>query len=363
MTMSRLFQSHLTSIVSSFQCSLLSLSSFLHSISYRYGLIPYVLSVLAHPRLYTLIFGYILGFKLRLLKDRQIITIVWDYNTMPAKYGDYIFGLTVAKIIACFGFEVHFVEILSRHHTFYKKPGIADEPVVAAFIEQRDPVQRYFCNHENVRFILYQSFSDFINRIDSHGFIVCEHLIRRRRYVLHYYHNFISPLYRCLSKAAQSDFLSRRVNHRRGDHISTSLRRNLSRPEKDLPLDFFYEILACASTVLPLYICSDSSTLISLDASLISRLSPKYSVHSTYIEDIYMISSGAFYFQYRGGGVGGPVSAIMDIPFLISQVPGHIIPSGPRKFFAFNDSSQLFTSNLDPKFFMRELLLRLPLYA
>jgi len=346
-------------LIRDYRISMIELSSWCNGKAFPNNFSLYLLGVILHPYLYAVLYGYCLALYLRLFARDKTVVVVWDYEVMPTKFGDYIWGLTVCKLLALYCRDVHFIELLSKNGTFFKKDATKNEPAAINFLKSRAKLQSFFGDMSNIRYQTVLSHDTLMGIIKQpNTFVVLRNHIVNRKYVLHYYHNLISSFYSMLPKNEKVTYItSLKAQKKDCPYLfATHVRYNPNRPEKDRYVKATVDILDCIKGSI--FVASDSIGISYLEQKVASSGNSARLVFrpdSDYCADIDCILSSNSYFQYRGGGVGGPVASSTKQPYIIAQIGGFLVPAGPSKMFSFSLDNQLFTTNLDFIFFKKFL--------
>ena len=165
----------------------------------------FLLANLFHDELPVIIFSWILSFKLRFrFHDRDLI-VLWDYSICNYKFGDFVFAITVAKLLSCRGFTVIFAEINQTNSNFKTFSTATVEPAFKYFVLQREEIIKWtrdlfpnilFWNGSREKFNLQYSSRDFLVKPNSFY----------KRFLMVAYHNLITPLYLTLNESQKSLF-------------------------------------------------------------------------------------------------------------------------------------------------------------
>lgn len=300
----------------------------------------FLIGVLIHPQFFAYIYCFLISFSLKTSKRDKTICLAWDYKTCNCKYGDYIFALTSAKLIAILGYRVIFAEIYSNDNTKdleYEKDEINNleikrnkfssrklDSLMIKFIDERKNIRRVFGDYSNLHF-WEGDFRQF-QRDFSHSLtkVLLRRRILERKYVINFYHNMISPLYCSLNFMGRDEFLkslySSSFTEQSDLVLSTNYRFNPSRPDKNSNIDLFSDLIASIGPSNKIYVATDDLGLKSLQDSIewnhyLSKI--KFSqIDKKYLNDFFEILQSKLYAQFCGGGMGPSIMVMTSQPYI-----------------------------------------------
>ncbi len=326
----------------------------------------FLVGVALHPQFLVYIHCFLIAFNLRVSKKDKILCLAWDYKTCSCKYGDYIFALSVAKLTSLLGYKTTFAEIYSEEpkekneqiDIFQNKrdsfKAIQSDILMNKFIDERRDLRKTFGGNVGIEFWqgTYNQFKE--NFLNPSTKILLSEKVLKRKYIISFYHNIISPLYYFLPGYKKKIFLNSLYSScfSDGDTLTLALnfRFNPSRPQKDNKVNDFFEIVASCDASSIIYVCTDKLGLEYLRSlpqwnSYSSNL--KFSLSDGYSCDFFELLKSKLYCQFSGGGMSASVAVATSQPYICFQPPGHLVPWNMNKLFAFSNQSQIYGYSLD----------------
>ena len=324
----------------------------------------FFLANLFHEELYTILTCWILSFLLLFRSRKRTLIVSWDYIFCNYKYGDFIFALTVAKLLSCFGFLVTFAEIHGSSSDDSSLDLTTVESSVLDFISQRQEILKWSKNiYPSINF-WHGSPDEFASKFSSRDILI-KYKPSYKRFVMVSYHNLITPLYLFLSNPQKTIFLdslnaSTPTNDLVDNSIFTNFRYNPTRPDKNNDCDYLvmlhklaeeYNIsikvgtdhLGEAEVQKIMYSCNLNPSLLSCTKG------------STYIQDFKSIHKSKLYIQYHGGGLAAILVSSSKHPYVIFQPYGAIAPWSRTKLFPFSNPNQIFAGSLNLSYFIKSI--------
>jgi len=313
-----------------------------------------------HPRIADWFHAWAIALSSRFLARSLPVVVVWDYLTCNCKFGDFIYALTVARLLSSAGFTVVFVEIFSDYDMYYNDRGTSD-CLFREFVSQREKLLKFaFSPHQSIS--LWQgSFSDFMLRFNNNAFtIIARHQVIARQYLIALYHNLLSPLYCVMPVRRKELFLASMYEHSASERvISTNFRWNPARPMKNNSIQQLNKIIEAATGAgYNVKIATDDIGYLNLisTAQYISNADNVMPLQSSdYLSDFIQLTQSSNYCQFSGGGMSSIVMVFSPMPYIVYQPCGHLVPWSPNRIFSFSTQQQIYRSSLDFDSFIAEV--------
>ena len=310
--------------------------------------------------------------KIANLPAKSRVYVVWDYEKCNCKYGDYLIGIFVSKLISYSGCKVIFAETLNENNQFVKSQGSNQDALFVEFLKDRIELFKFF-KSDNMEFWTGK-YEDLMNLQDfRNSFVVFRNRIhnqsikkskQNRKYTISYYHNMISAMYDTLSTYQQRNFIAslhKPESNKTIYSFATNYRWNPTRPDKNSSDKLIAELIENLLVDKPFYVSTDEIGASAFKKKFSDKPWFKFAKldgSRNYLYDYKQIMRAAFYVQFHGGGMAASVAMASTMPYVICQPCGHLIPTGTNSLFSFSNNNQDFKSSLNWTGYLADVKIR-----